>query len=86
MRLNEIRESGLLELYVLGELNKSEKETVLKAISFFPELKKELTLIENAFLFYAKLHAIKPDDYQNNGIIISSITIGLTALLMLLWQ
>lgn len=53
MSLNDIRESGLLELYVLGELSTHDRAEVEAAILKYPELKQEIKEIENAFFQYS---------------------------------
>jgi len=60
MTLNEIRESGLLELYVLGELNQHLKSEVEAAITVYPELKRDIADIERVLFAYAKAHAVNP--------------------------
>jgi mannose-6-phosphate isomerase-like protein (cupin superfamily) len=60
MNLKEIRESGLLELYVNGALEKSEHALVIHALEIHPELKQDLEEIEIAFLQYAQNASITP--------------------------
>jgi anti-sigma-K factor RskA len=60
MNIQEYIESGILEEYVIGSLSASEIQEVEKMISQYPELKNEVTAIENAFLIYAKGNAVKP--------------------------
>lgn len=61
MALNkaEIRDSGLLELYVLGELSADDRRVVLDAIVEYPELKQDISEIERAFYAVAKASAAK---------------------------
>ena len=59
MTLNEIRESGLLELYVLGELSENDEKEVVDALQEFPELSKDLEQISKALTMYAQANAIK---------------------------
>jgi len=59
--LTEIRDAGLLELYVIGELAPSERGQVEEAIRTYPELKTELAEIEHAFKHFAFAKTIKPD-------------------------
>ncbi len=62
-----ILEQGILELYVLGELNKSEQQQVEDAIRQYPELKIELETIEAKFETIAFEHAIQaPDIVKRN--------------------
>jgi mannose-6-phosphate isomerase-like protein (cupin superfamily) len=60
MNLNEIRESGLLELYVHGSLEENEQLIVEQALKLYPELQLELEDIELALLNHAQQDAIKP--------------------------
>lgn len=48
MSKNEILDSGLLELYVLGDVTYVEMKIVEEAIKIFPDLSKELQEIEHA--------------------------------------
>ncbi|MDB5273785.1 MAG: hypothetical protein JWO58_2152 [Chitinophagaceae bacterium] len=60
MNLKEIRESGLLELYVYGSLENEELVLVVEALSKYPELKNDLEEIEMALLQHAELYAVEP--------------------------
>ncbi len=60
MDLREIRESGLLESYVLGELSQADFLVVENAVKEHPELSKDLFEIEEALNVYAQMHAISP--------------------------
>lgn len=60
MSLNDIRNSGLLELYVLGQLEASEIQEVESALRSYPELKTDLREIESALYQYAKIHSVTP--------------------------
>lgn len=60
MKLEEIRESGLLELYLHGSLEESEQIIVTQALERYPELQQELKEIEFALLKHAENYAIKP--------------------------
>jgi len=60
MDRNEILNSGLLELYVMGSLEGSELVLVNEALSKDPLLAHELHQIEQAFFLYAQAHAIAP--------------------------
>jgi anti-sigma-K factor RskA len=61
LSINQIRESGILELYALGELSVSEIVDVQQYISTYPELKNDLLEIEAALYQYAKTYSISPD-------------------------
>ena len=60
MKLNEILESGLLELYVLGKLSGDELRIIEEALAQYPSLKGELLEIERALFKYDNLHKITP--------------------------
>lgn len=53
-------ESGILELYVLGDISAEEKLQVEDMASKFPEIRAEITEIERSMEFYAEEHAIEP--------------------------
>jgi len=57
MSIDELKSSGLLELYVIGDVTESEKIIVNKAIADFPSLKQEVSEIEKALEAYAQYHA-----------------------------
>lgn len=52
MNPKEIRESGLLELYIFGVLEEHEFTLVNEALEKFPELQKDLLEIESSLLKY----------------------------------
>lgn len=61
--MNELKtylESGILELYVLGDLSSEEIREVESAIAQYPELRAELDSIENALQAYAVSNEIQP--------------------------
>ncbi len=60
MNLKEIRESGLLELYVQGSLEGADQIVIAQALETYPELKQELKEIEFALFQYAEKNALKP--------------------------
>lgn len=53
-------ESGILELYVLGQLSAQENAEVEAMANKYPEIKRELSLIETALEAYAVENAISP--------------------------
>lgn len=57
-----IQEQKILELYVLGELNESEIKKVERALISYPELRTELSIIEESFEKLAFENAIQPSD------------------------
>jgi anti-sigma-K factor RskA len=62
-------ESGVLELYVMGELSQSERHEVEKMAAKHPEIKSELAEIEKAVESYANAHAVAPADHLRERII-----------------
>lgn len=60
MKISEIRESGLLELYVIGTLEGEELKMIEKALSQYPELKADLNIIERTLQAYAYASAVSP--------------------------
>ncbi len=60
LNLNEILNSGLLELYVLGQLNDADTNLIEEARKKFPELKHEIFAIETALYRYDNIHKIEP--------------------------
>jgi len=61
MTINELRESGLLELYVIGDLTSEQQREVELVIEQHPELSDEIQSIETALGSYALLHGVAPD-------------------------
>ncbi|HEY0176038.1 MAG TPA: anti-sigma factor [Pedobacter sp.] len=53
-------ETGILELYVLGQLNALEQREVEEMAVKYPEIKQEIDAIEIAMEQYAVSHAIQP--------------------------
>lgn len=60
MNIREYIESGILELYVAGSLPEDQKREVEQLAVQYPEVRKEITAIEEAFELYAHAHAKKP--------------------------
>lgn len=58
MTLEEIKASGLLELFALGQLSPREQELVREHLATYPSLKDDLKAIEKALEGYAKSAAI----------------------------
>jgi len=57
----DIRETGLLELYAIGVLSTYESEQVLSVLKNDPNLRNELSEIENALMQYAQAHRVDAD-------------------------
>lgn len=69
--LKEYIESGILELYVLGELSQYERSEVEAMLDKYPELKNELNDIELALQVYAEGHAIEPKERIRKNVLAS---------------
>lgn len=62
-------ESGILELYVLGDVSPDEKREVEEMASKHPEVKAELDAIETSLESYAAAHAIEPSEKQRDKVL-----------------
>lgn len=62
-------ESGILELYVLGELNEQEQYEVEAMAAKYPEVKQEISAIELAMEEYAIQHSVQPSIALENKIL-----------------
>ena len=60
-RFEDIKESGLLELYVLGNTSVSETAEIESLAREHEEIRVEIELISKALEAYAEAHAVKPD-------------------------
>jgi len=60
LNIQEYISTGILEAYVLGELTEAERAQVEKNISMSPELKAELSKVEETLEAFAMKSAIKP--------------------------
>lgn len=67
-------ESGILELYVLGDITPQEKLQVEEMIAAHPVVKVEVDAIERAMERYALEHAIEPAEKQRDRILKSTVT------------
>ncbi len=67
-------ESGILELYVLGDLSQDEKIQVEEMASMHPTVKAEIAEIERALEAYATENAIAPPQHLREKILNSLIT------------
>ena len=56
----EYIESGILELYALGELSAAEQAAVEAQAASSPEIRAELRQVQEALGFYAEAHALTP--------------------------
>lgn len=69
MNKNELIESGLLELYVIGELDEKDLKIVEKGLIDFPSLKQELVEIEKTLHLYGRVNAIPAPEHILNSIV-----------------
>ena len=60
MTIEEIKKSGLLELYAMGALEDKERIEVEEALDKYKELRTELSEIEKSLLKYADAHGVEP--------------------------
>lgn len=60
MNTNEYISSGILELYVAGDLSETERKEVETQAALHPEVREELNAIELAMEKYAMMHAVAP--------------------------
>jgi len=67
-------ESGILELYVLGDVSHAEKLQVEEMRSKHPAIKAELDEIEHSMELYAAENAVKPNDHLRDRILNSMLT------------
>lgn len=66
-------ESGILELYVLGDVTPQEKAEVEALAAKHPAIKAELEEIEKSLELYAKANEIEPDENQRDRILNSLV-------------
>ena len=67
-------ETGILELYVLGDVTPNERLQVEQMVARHPEIKAELTAIEVAMEGYAQAGAVEPRPAQREKILNSLVT------------
>jgi len=67
-------ESGILELYVLGDVSPAEKQQVEAMVQKHPAVKAELSEVEKALESYAFANAVEPLENQRNKILNSLVT------------
>lgn len=60
LNINQIRESGILELYVLDDLSAKERIDVEQYLQEFPDLKTDILEIEASLFHYANEYSIPP--------------------------
>lgn len=69
MTLQEIRVSGLLELYVMGALSDEEKTLVEDTIYEYPQLKNDLHELGKVLEGYARLYKVDPPEALKSKIL-----------------
>ncbi|MDB5108902.1 MAG: Anti-sigma-K factor rskA [Mucilaginibacter sp.] len=67
-------ETGILELYVLGDITPEERLQVEAMIAAHPAVKAEIAEIEKAMELYADANAVDPSEYQRGKILNSLLT------------
>lgn len=72
--VKEYIESGILELYVLGEISQDEKIEVEEMIKNHPAIRAELDEIEKAMEDYAFEHKVEPSADLRNRVLNSLLT------------
>jgi len=60
VNIEEIKASGLLELYALGQLSADEAKTVEGYLAQYPALRQEYTQIQRALEIYAQSASVAP--------------------------
>ncbi len=60
MNIKEYLESGIIEAFILDELNPCENENPVEIAISFPEVKQELWEIKEALERYALSHSVMP--------------------------
>lgn len=68
MNTTEYIASGILEAYVMGSVTPQEKQEVECLSKIYPEIKTELTTLEETLETYAKMHEVKPSEGLKNRI------------------
>ncbi|OOQ58921.1 anti-sigma factor [Mucilaginibacter pedocola] len=74
--IEEYIESGILELYVLGQLSPEEKLQVEEMAAKHTAVRAEITEIEQAMEFYAAAHAVEPAallEQKINGTLVTNL-------------
>jgi len=67
-------ETGILELYVLGDISQSEKSQVEEMASKHPEIKAEIAAIERSLEAYAAAAAVEPSAHLRDRVLNSLLT------------
>jgi anti-sigma-K factor RskA len=67
-------ETGILELYVLGDISQTEKFQVEEMAEKYPEIKAELAEIERSLEAYALANEVQPPDHLRDKVLNSLVT------------
>ncbi|MBK7937805.1 MAG: anti-sigma factor [Lewinellaceae bacterium] len=68
MDIQSFIQSGLLETYVLGQCSAEERQLVERMVAQHPEVRAELSAIEQALEGYAAANAVKPPEWMKGRI------------------
>ncbi len=69
MNTKEYISSGILELYVLDQLEDRERKEVKENMTQYDEIKKEVEAIESALLIYSTFNSRVPPPHMKDEII-----------------
>lgn len=67
--IQEYLDSGVIELYVLDQLNDVEREAVEKLATQYPEIRKEIAEVEEAMGSYHAIEGLTPPDHILSNIL-----------------
>lgn len=77
--IQEYLDSGVIELYVLDQLNDTEREAVEKLSTQYPEIRKEIAEVEDAMGAYHTLGGVTPPAYILSNILAETAATTATA-------
>lgn len=72
--IQEYLDSGVIEMYVLDQLNDAEREAVEKLAAQYPAIRQEIAEVEEAMGSYNDLQGLTPPDYILNNIMEATAT------------
>lgn len=72
--IQEYLDSGVIEMYVLDQLNDAERQAVEKLAAQYPAIRKEIAEVEEAMGSYHDLQGLTPPDYILNNILEATAT------------
>lgn len=76
--IQEYLDSGVIEMYVLDQLNDAEREKVEKLAAQYPEIREEIVEVEEAMGVYHTLEGLTPPDHILSNIM-AATAIGTVA-------